>query len=72
MYIKPLYGSMGKFVYRIEWKDDGEVHVAMHSLAASYISTRIEDVQTLLDNHLGGQKYLIQQGIRSYLLSQRY
>ncbi|QHW32338.1 hypothetical protein GZH47_17010 [Paenibacillus rhizovicinus] len=72
MFIKPLHGSMGKFVYRIEWKENGEIHVAMHSLSATYICAGTEELQTLLDKHLGEQRFLIQQGIRSHLLSQRH
>nr|WP_170312256.1 YheC/YheD family protein [Paenibacillus sacheonensis] len=72
MYIKPVYGSMGKFVYRIEWMETGEIHVALHSLTAKFICNSPEDVQKLLDKHLDGRKYLVQQGIRSQLLGRRY
>ncbi|NBD25198.1 YheC/YheD family endospore coat-associated protein [Paenibacillus glycinis] len=72
VYIKPLYGSMGKFVYRVELQDDGEVHLALHSLSASLVCRDIEDMQRVLGKYLGTQKYLVQQGIRTTLLDRRH
>lgn len=72
LFIKPLYGSMGKFVYRAELTDNGEVHVALHSLTAQFICGGIEEAQELLARHLGNQKYLVQQGVRTALLDRKH
>jgi hypothetical protein len=72
IYIKPSYGSMGKSVYRVELKDDGDIHISLHSLAPRYICRKNEDIQEKLDELLGLKKYMVQQGIHVSLLDQRY
>jgi hypothetical protein len=64
IYIKPSYGFKGKSVYRVELTDNGEIHIALHSLAPRYICRKNEDIQEKLDEFLGLEKYLVQQGIQ--------
>jgi hypothetical protein len=72
IYIKPSYGSKGKSVYRVELKDNKEIHISLHSLAPIYICRKNEDIQKKLDELLGIKKYVVQQGICTKKLDQQY
>lgn len=72
VFIKPPYGSKGKFVYRVELMDNGDTHISLHSLAPRYICREGESIQEKLDELLGQKKYMFQQGIRMSQLDHRY
>lgn len=72
IYIKPVYGSKGKSVFRLEQKDNGDSHISLHSLAPRYICRKNENIQYKMDQLLGLPKYIVQQGIRSSQLDHQY
>lgn len=72
VYIKPSYGFKGKSVYRVERKDNGDIHISLHSLPPRYICRKNESIEAKLDEYLGRNKYMVQQGIRMSLLDNRY
>lgn len=74
VYIKPSYGFQGKSVYRVELTENGDIHIALHSLAPRYICRKYESIQEKLDELFGlkKRKYMVQQGIRMIELDQQY
>jgi hypothetical protein len=72
VYIKPLYGSKGKSVYRVELTDNGDIHISLHSLAPRYICRKNESIQEKLDKLLGLTKYMVQQGIHMSQFDHQY
>ncbi|MVP01046.1 YheC/YheD family protein [Paenibacillus lutrae] len=72
LYIKPLYGSKGESVYRLERMEYGDIHISMHSLAPRFICRKNEDIQDKLNELLSPGKYMVQQGIRTSRLGHQY
>jgi hypothetical protein len=72
IYIKPTYGAKGESVYRVELKDNRDIHISLHSLAPRYICRQSEGIQKKLDELFGQKKYLVQQGIRISQLGDQY
>lgn len=72
IYIKPSYGAKGESVYRVELKDNRDIHISLHSLAPRYICRRSEGIQRKLDELFGQNKYLIQQGVHISQLDHQY
>ncbi|MNH94856.1 Endospore coat-associated protein YheD [compost metagenome] len=72
VYIKPSYGSKGKSVYQVELKDNGDIHISLHSLAPRYICRKNDSIKEKLDAILGQKKYMVQQGIRMSQLDHQY
>jgi hypothetical protein len=72
VYIKPSYGSKGKSVHRVELTDSGDIHISLHSMAPTYICRKNESIQEKLDELLGLQKYMVQQGIHMSQLDDQY
>ncbi len=64
VYIKPLYGSKGRSVHRVEVKENFDIHISLHSLAPKYICRKEENIQRRMEELFKGEKYLVQQGIR--------
>lgn len=72
LFIKPIYGSKGASVYRIERLDNEDIHISLHSLAPRVICRKNESIQEKLDKLLGRKKYLLQQGIQMSQLDRQY
>jgi hypothetical protein len=72
IYIKPSYGAKGESVYRVELKDNRDIHISLHSLAPRYICRRSEGIQRKLDELFEQNKYLIQQGVHISQLDHQY
>ncbi|WP_309121898.1 YheC/YheD family protein [Paenibacillus sp.] len=64
VYVKPLYGSKGTSVHRVELKENGDIHISLHSLAPKYICRKEENIQKRIDDLFEREKYVVQQGIR--------
>jgi glutathione synthase/RimK-type ligase-like ATP-grasp enzyme len=72
LFIKPIYGSKGASVYRIERLDNEDIHISLHSLAPRIICRKNESIQEKLNKLLGRKKYLVQQGIQISQLDRQY
>ncbi|MBS4023629.1 MAG: YheC/YheD family protein [Dethiobacter sp.] len=72
VYIKPSYGNQGKGVYRVELKENGDIHISQHSLAPSFICRKNEDLQQKLGKLLGKKSYIVQKGVQSSQIDHRY
>lgn len=72
IYIKPTYGFKGKSVYRLEQMTHGDVNISLHCLAPRYICRKNESYQEKLDELLGSENYMVQQGICIQQLNHRY
>ncbi|MGO4500325.1 YheC/YheD family protein [Paenibacillus sp. 2RAB27] len=72
LFIKPIYGSKGTSVYRIERTNNDDIHISLHSLAPRVICRKNESIQEKLDVLLGGKNYLVQQGIQMTQLDRQY
>ncbi|OBZ17673.1 YheC/YheD family protein [Bacillus sp. FJAT-26390] len=72
IYIKPDYGCKGKSVYRVERTNDGDVNISLHALAPRYICRKNESIEEKLDELLGSEKYMVQQGVCIQQINQRY
>nr|WP_243864790.1 YheC/YheD family protein [Paenibacillus castaneae] len=72
IYIKPTYGAKGMSVHRVELKDNGDIHISLHSLAPTYICRKNESIQEQMAKLLGQKKYIIQQGIHMNQLDHHY
>ncbi len=70
VYIKPLYGSKGTSVHRVELKENGDIHISLHSLAPKYIYRKEEHSRQRMEDLFKGKKYVVQQGIRMKPLNQ--
>lgn len=64
VFIKPIYGSKGTSVHRVELKENGDIHISLHSLAPMYICRKDENIQQRMEDLFKGNKYVVQQGIR--------
>jgi len=71
-YIKPCYGFQGNGVYRIELKENGDIHISLDSIAPRFICRKNEDIEHLLVKVLGDRKFIVQRGVRSSLLKHKY
>jgi hypothetical protein len=71
VFIKPSYGSKGESVYRVELKDNGDIHISLHTMAPRYICTK-NNIQEKLDEILRLKEYMIQQGIQMSQLEHQY
>lgn len=65
VYVKPSYGHHGKSVYRLELKENGDIHMSLHSLAPRFICRKNEDIQQKLAELLGENIFLVQKGIQT-------
>ena len=65
LFVKPVYGSRGVRVHRIELKDNGDTFISLHSLAPRYLVRKNESLQGKLNELLGSKQYIVQKGIRS-------
>ncbi|NOU57554.1 hypothetical protein HN020_22950 [Brevibacillus borstelensis] len=72
VYIKPVLGSRGKKVHRIERMDNGDTYVSVHSLAPTYIYRNGEDYVKRIKKLIGRTPFIIQQGIRAKSINQRH
>ncbi|KRF04769.1 hypothetical protein ASG89_20915 [Paenibacillus sp. Soil766] len=72
LFIKPIYGSKGASVYRIERTNNDDIHISLHSLAPRVICRKNESIQEKLDVLLGRKNYLVQQGIQMSQLDRQY
>jgi hypothetical protein len=72
LYIKPCYGNQGNSVYRLELKENGEIHISLHSLAPSFICRKGEDIRHKLGSFLGSDSYIVQKGVQSSRINQQY
>lgn len=72
LFIKPVYGSKGASVYRIERLDNEDIHISLHSLAPRIICRKNESLQEKLEELLGKENYLVQQGIQMSQLNRQY
>lgn len=64
LYVKPMHGSRGMSVYRLEKMNNGEINISMHSIAPWYICRVGESIRSKMAQIIGQKKYLVQQGIR--------
>ncbi|NOU66552.1 ATP-grasp domain-containing protein [Paenibacillus sp. LMG 31461] len=64
VFIKPIYGSKGASVYRIERQENEDIHISLHSLAPRIICRKNESIQEKLDELLENKIFLVQQGIQ--------
>lgn len=65
VYVKPAYGYHGKSVYRLELKENGDIHISLHSLAPRLICRNNEDIQQKMGQLLGKNIFIVQKGIPS-------
>ena len=65
VFIKPAYGNQGKSVYRVELKENQDIHISLHSLAPRYICRENEDIQQKLNKLIGKESFIVQTGIHS-------
>ncbi|KUG04042.1 hypothetical protein ASZ90_018568 [hydrocarbon metagenome] len=65
VYIKPCYGYQGNSVYRLELKENGDIHISLNSLAPRFICRKNEDIQKKLDKLIGENIFIVQKGIQS-------
>ncbi|KUO49431.1 MAG: hypothetical protein APF76_08655 [Desulfitibacter sp. BRH_c19] len=72
VFIKPSYGYKGKSVYRVELKENGDVHISLHSLAPRFICRKNEDIQQKLDEILCGKSFIVQKGVESSQIDHHY
>lgn len=72
LFIKPIYGSKGASVYRIERLDNEDIHISLHSLAPRVICRKNESIQEKVDELLKNKKFLVQQGIQMCQLNGQY
>ncbi|WP_082927704.1 YheC/YheD family protein [Paenibacillus oryzisoli] len=72
LFIKPIYGSRGTSVYRIDRLENGDIHISLHSLAPRIICRKNESIQEKLDEILGQKTYLVQEGIQMSRLDRQY
>jgi hypothetical protein len=72
VYIKPSYGFKGESVYRVELMDNSDIHISLHSSAPRYICRKNEGFQEILDELLGLEEFIVQQGIRMSQLDHKY
>ncbi|SFJ44775.1 YheC/D like ATP-grasp [Paenibacillus sp. UNC496MF] len=72
VYLKPAYGSKGESVHRVELKENGDVHIALHTLTPKYICRRHESIREKLDERFGQKNYVVQQGVRSSQLEHQF
>ena len=72
VFIKPAYGNQGKSVYRIELKENKDIHISLYSLAPRYICRENEDIQQKLNKLIDKKSYIIQQGIQSCQIENQY
>jgi hypothetical protein len=71
VYVKPRHGNMGKGVYRVERKDNGEFTVSSHHILPTAIVGDIRLLQEEMDRLIGTTPYLIQKGIYTKLFNDR-
>ncbi len=72
LFIKPIYGSKGASVYRIERLENEDIHISLHSLAPSVICRKNESIQEKLDELFQNKNFLVQQGIQMSPLNRQY
>ncbi|MBP3964689.1 YheC/YheD family protein [Paenibacillus lignilyticus] len=72
VYIKPTYGFKGKSVYRLEQTTTGDTHISLNALAPKYICRANENIAQKLDELLGSENYMVQQGVSIRQLNNRY
>ena len=65
VYVKPSYGNHGKSVYRLELKENGDIHMSLHSIAPRVICRKNEDIQQKLAQLLGENIFIVQKGIQT-------
>lgn len=65
LFLKPVYGHKGKFVYRLEKQENGEVYISNHSIPPMYICRQNEDLAAKIRGILAGHNYIMQRGIYS-------
>lgn len=65
VYVKPTYGYQGKRVHRLELKENGDIHISIHSFAPRFICRKNEDIQQKITKLLGETIFIVQKGIRS-------
>ncbi|OEH86843.1 hypothetical protein BHU72_00830 [Desulfuribacillus stibiiarsenatis] len=64
MYLKPVYGSQGINVNRIELVENGEILISSHSLPPRYIIRENEGIQEKLSEVVKQKsRYILQEGI---------
>jgi len=71
IYIKPIYGNKGEKVYRIERLENGEIHTSLHSLSPIHTWREDEDIISRIEQLIGQDKSIVQQGIRSSQINQQ-
>jgi hypothetical protein len=59
-------------VYRVELMDNSDIHISLHSSAPRYICRKNEGFQEILDELLGLEEFMVQQGIRMSQLDHKY
>lgn len=71
IYMKPVYGSQGNQVYRVELKETREIHISCHSLPPVHIC-RESDIADKLNELSGQETYIIQEAVHLRRLDQQY
>ncbi|SCY22345.1 YheC/YheD family endospore coat-associated protein [Alkaliphilus peptidifermentans] len=71
VYMKPSYGNRGKNVYRLELKENGDIHISLHSLAPRLICRKNENIQQKLDKLIGENIFIVQKGIQASLIDNK-
>ncbi len=64
LFLKPIHGSRGISVYRLQSMPTNEINISMHSIAPTYICRAYENIQEKLVPLIGVTPYLVQQGIQ--------
>ena len=72
VYVKPSYGFHGNSVYRLELKENGDIHISLHSLAPRFICRKNENIQQKLNKIVGENIFIVQKGIQSSQIDNKY
>lgn len=71
LYLKPCYGSKGKGVYRIEKKENGEIHISHNHFSPIIIVYNPSQFNKDIHELIGSTPYIIQRGIDTRQLKGR-
>ncbi len=63
IYLKPMNGSRGKGVYRIEIDDSGKIRISQHHFAPFIITNDMSIFHNKIIKLIGSKQYIAQQGI---------